>query len=187
MQLLLLIVKKKQQQRRFLKIERAKFLWFRKWFFLPPPLSASGYSFHAWLFRSHGFNLSKLQKLVFCVISRPISFWRKKAKIIEIVHNFFFVFENMWVADRISNQKIRRASEESSSSKLNDENKNSKNTFLLINIRCVWVTKIDWFHYIFQRKKRRRSWIWLIIIAHKNTIELTRQKLIICWVLEHDK
>ena len=43
----------------------------------------------------------------------------------------------MWVADRISNQKIRRASEESSSSKLNDENKNSKNTFLLINIRCV--------------------------------------------------
>ena len=87
MQLLLLIVKKKQQQRRFLKIERAKFLWFRKWFFLPPSLSL--WIFHAWLFRSHGFNLSKLQKLVFCVISRPISFWRKKAKIIEIVHNFF--------------------------------------------------------------------------------------------------
>ena len=184
MQLLLLIVKKKQQQRRFLKIERAKFLWFRKWFFLPPSLSL--WIFHAWLFRSHGFNLSKLQKLVFCVISRPISFWRKKLDNWDRAQ-FFFVFENMWVADRISNQKIRRASEESSSSKLNDENKNSKNTFLLINIRCVWVTKIDWFHYIFQREKRRRSWIWLIIIPHKNTIELTRQKLIICWVLEHDK
>ena len=134
MQLLLLIVKKKQQQRRFLKIERAKFLWFRKWFFLPPSLSL--WIFHAWLFRSHGFNLSKLQKLVFCVISRPISFWRKKLDNWDRAQ-FFFVFENMWVADRISNQKIRRASEESSSSKLNDENKNSKNTFLLINIRCV--------------------------------------------------
>ena len=93
MQLLLLIVKKKQQQRRFLKIEQAKFLWFRKWFFLPPSLSASGYSFHAWLFRSHGFNLSKLQKLVFCVISRPISFWRKKLDNWDRAQFFFCIWK----------------------------------------------------------------------------------------------